>query len=215
MYICEATCGLCNDWCVDDAQAQIFVDFDVVQSCEWLSMRPRWISRLCIPGKDAWEYCQDTCNSCPSPSSSPTKAPSVDLTAREFTRRPIGSSAPETKAPTKAPTPAPTIPCDDQHFITFEVDGYFLNKTCVWLAARVADQINTTCVNNAAAMNACPETCGKCADTCVDDTVTPWTDKDGHIRTCKWLRERPRNFHIYCREGFIANDLCKESCEAC
>lgn len=63
---CPETCGKCTDTCEDQANKDFYVNrFFGRRDCAWLASRPFAQAQLCREGHDAYEYCNETCNTCP------------------------------------------------------------------------------------------------------------------------------------------------------
>lgn len=186
---CPDACGKCIDHCHDDYESTFFVSNNLgVRNCAWLSIRPHWKPHLCVEGKVAYRACRDTCDTCNK------------------------EEAPPTKAPSKAMQP---LTCDDSKNQTFFIDESRGSKPCSWLARAPAWQ-RRLCVPGHEAFDLCPETCGKCSDTCEDTTGTTFhVNRISPRRDCAWLSVRPKWQAHLCKPGKEAFDLCPETCDTC
>jgi hypothetical protein len=96
--------------------------------------------------------------------------------------------------------------CDDEKLQTFFVQETNKNERCVWLESR-SDFRKIYCQPNhpSGAYALCEETCGKCSDTCEDDSNAKFEiDVNGRIRTCLWLRLRPEQLATACLPGMVS-----------
>jgi hypothetical protein len=108
-----------------------------------------------------------------------------------------------------------TEECEDSKFETFYIDESRGNKTCPWLSMAPAWQ-EILCVEDHPAFHLCPETCGKCHDTC-EDTPGQYfhVNRIQPPRDCDWLSTKPFWQLFLCRQGHPAFNLCAESCDRC
>lgn len=161
----------------------------------------------------------------------PTRAPIIPITPipTEVASTPMPTektSAPQSSSPTRAPTPAPSPSpfmlspfsiddsCDDTagEFYVSSLPGY---ERCVWLKARPEyAQILCEEGHESGAREVCPETCGACTDTCVDDMKADVVI-DGVNRDCPWLDLRPEEIEKECKLGTDAWNYCRETCGNC
>jgi hypothetical protein len=174
-FVCEETCGACNDGCSDSPTA-LFLNARGTKKigCAYLSDNSREQSRLCNEGSAAWIQCPETCNACPQPSTSPSNSPTTSKpsVAPVPTLVPFPSSSPSaSQGPTVSTLPTVDATCDDLQDVTFAVSS--LNntlKTCDWLADKNRASYRTEmCVETHVAFYMCEETCGKCTDNCFDE----------------------------------------------
>jgi hypothetical protein len=234
-FVCEETCGVCDDGCTDSATALFMNSLGNSNrmNCARLSDNTREQSRLCKDGSDAWIYCPETCNSCIQPSASPSNMPrSATTTAKPTTSahvptwpwRPLPSSSPPTrvsKGPSMPIHPTIDAMCDDLQDVTFAVAS--LNdalKTCDWLADKTrATYRAELCVPSNVAYHMCEETCGKCTNNCFDELGAFLNlDVSSNMMTCADLaKQGDRQRARYCDEGKspLAEQLCKETCNSC
>ena len=194
--VCEETCGVCTDNCVDNEKARFSLGaFGDGKSCEWVRVRVQANDAtnrplFCNEDTQAWTACPETCENCPTVLSQ-----------------------------TLAPTPDPIIsdPCDDSITTTIFIDSIIGSVPCRWLATRPSQQPRFCApadVSNA--FNVCAETCGKCTDNCEDATEGTFTDKRGIERPCSWLADDSNNRRpFYCFPDDEAYTLCKETCGNC
>lgn len=68
--VCEETCEVCTDDCVDNNNVHFPIDGKTGRNCEWVRVRVQfddafWRGMLCVPGNPAWENCKETCEDCP------------------------------------------------------------------------------------------------------------------------------------------------------
>jgi hypothetical protein len=198
--VCPGTCKQCKDHCEDDVKEDFFVSNHIGwKNCRWLWIRPQWQGTLCIPGHAAYSLCQETCNSCPPPTTQPTAAP--------------------TNA-TNAPSATPTLFCEDsmRRFKATPTSNSYIN--CGWLTRhpdivekeRFCDPDN----ENSNAHGMCPDTCGLCFDDCRDDpSQTFYVNSDWGNQTCLWLSTRANLVSRLCAEGHDAYELCTDTCNRC
>ena len=103
--------------------------------------------------------------------------------------------------------------CDDDRKALFKVAGQTQPKSCAWLATAKATQ-KSVCVPSHAAYSLCPETCGKCTDTCTEDSKAEilW---NGVTFNCAWLTWQNAVRDVICVPGKLAYIQCPETCNAC
>ena len=201
-WICQETCGVCNDECFDSNEDTFTDDNGRQRKCLWLSRRNDKQDILCQPGKDAYTTCGETCNSCDgglydgapalafAPASKPVSAPVAKVHNME-------------------------VVCDDSREGTFYVESTTRYEPCIWLAARPTYQ-SIFCQEGhpAGARDVCPETCGKCRDECTDDSTGTFDDRWSE-RDCTWLSLRNREQGRLCTPGHEAYTKCPETCNVC
>ena len=219
---------MCNDDCSDNVTF-IFQykdrNRDRAVTCEQISTSQRMMNRFCSY-ESVKENCAETCDTCLAPSQSPSQTPSQFLTKTQTqqqttdeVQKPIASptnavSPRSSKAPSKAPSVYTT--CDDLVGVSFFVEGEG-EKNCEWLAARKSIQ-EKVCVMSQIAFHICEETCGKCSDTCFDDSSGTFPDlyRNGVTRNCAWLADRIAfEGGKYCEDGRPAREICLETCGIC
>ena len=116
----------------------------------------------------------------------------------------------------ESPSKAPGYDgCDDSRDGEFWVPFLELNQKCVWLKDRpnVASLLCEEEQENDA-RSVCPETCGACTDTCVDDLAGMFL-VDEIARDCEWLDLRPHLLEQECQFGKGAWNYCRETCGNC
>jgi hypothetical protein len=107
--------------------------------------------------------------------------------------------------------------CDDERYTQFYVPDVGQWQRCVWLPARRSrGYVDTLCSPNdpSGAYDICAETCGKCTDSCNDNSDAKF-DLEWFIRDCKWLSFRLKWQDRLCYPGSTAFNLCPETCNAC
>ena len=63
--VCPETCGQCSDECNDTPNVTFKVNNKQgYKDCFWLSRRPKWKIRLCKEGRDEYDLCKESCNTC-------------------------------------------------------------------------------------------------------------------------------------------------------
>jgi hypothetical protein len=62
--VCEATCGKCEEDCIDSDDALFTVDGESGHDCSWLDANPNMQAQLCVAGEAAYSMCNRTCGSC-------------------------------------------------------------------------------------------------------------------------------------------------------
>jgi len=102
--------------------------------------------------------------------------------------------------------------CDDDMDGTFFVDTDLENQGCRWLQEQPLEQPKL-CVPGSGAYDMCPETCGKCIDSCVDDNA--FFDYNGERVDCTELRGRTDlEWEEMCEvDGPFQH--CRETCNSC
>jgi hypothetical protein len=218
-YICEETCKTCNDGCSDNATFIFFYrdtrNRDKAVTCDQISTSQRLINQFC-EYISVTENCQETCNTCPSPTQSPSHTPSQQVLTTSPVLSPTIGSPPTSLSPSNSQIPSADSNCDDLVGVSFFVEGAG-NKTCEWLAARKRVQ-RQVCNSSHAAYHICEETCGKCSDKCFDDSSGTFPDlyKTGVTRNCAWLSDRiASDGNKYCEKGRPAREICLETCGVC
>lgn len=63
-HACEETCGKCVDDCEDANDRHFFEIQGTFRNCFWLYLRPNKQAVECVPGKEAYESCRETCENC-------------------------------------------------------------------------------------------------------------------------------------------------------
>jgi len=223
-FVCEETCGVCDDGCSDSTTALFLNTKGVNINCAQLSDNAREQRRLCKSGSDAWTQCPETCDSCTQPSASPSKMPAAarPTGAPVPTSLSLPSSAPSlSTSPSLSNTPTVDVTCDDLEEITFAV-GSLNNtlKTCDWLADKNRGNYRAElCVPTQVAYHICEETCAKCTDNCFDELGEfPNLFDSSKKMTCADLaKQGSRQRGRYCESGKspLATQLCKETCNIC
>jgi hypothetical protein len=92
----------------------------------WLDLRPNVQEQECVFGKEAWNYCRETCGNCIT---FPTVAP---------------SPMPSKSLPTVSPAPSAKNPydqCDDDRHAFFFVNETGIFEPCKWLWSRPEMQL--------------------------------------------------------------------------
>lgn len=185
--ICAATCKKCTRTRAVDLSEGIIIN-GISRDCLYLSQHPMVRDRECRLGRPAYDVCRETCSSFNTGGS---LRPSDKLSVAK------GKNF-----------------CDDSVSTTFFVQDIGQDQNCAWLAAR-SEYIDTYCVagHPSGARDACPETCGKCNDTCVDSTAK--FDIDGVRRNCFWLSLRVEVQAKVCYPEYEAWIHCRKTCENC
>lgn len=108
--------------------------------------------------------------------------------------------------------------CEDSAKM-FYVNPTMGNRRCIWFGMflkRSPQWKERFCARNQPAYHHCPETCGKCIDTCEDQA-----DKEFYVnrhfgrRNCAWLADKPMVQASLCKEGHDAYEYCSETCNSC
>jgi len=154
------------------------------QTCAWIANRKVWRTYLCQEGFEAFEQCQETCDSCNLQS----EEPSDDG-------------------------------CEDSNKM-FYVNQHLPNIRCFWLnrfMERSPLWRDRICAPGQPAYDHCPETCGKCTDTCEDapNNRLFWINIRNGYQNCEWLSTRPLWRAKACRKNHSAYYACKEICNSC
>ena len=112
------------------------------------------------------------------------------------------------------PPPEMKADCDDSKSETFFVNEERGYKDCFWLSKNPLYH-GLVCLPGRDAYDLCEDTCRKCTDLCNDNIGTFFVNHKQGTQDCLWLAERPGWQAILCREGHVAHELCKETCNTC
>lgn len=112
--------------------------------------------------------------------------------------------------------------CDDDPSETFEIDsnGQRAERDCAWLRSEPTDVQTQFCALSTEIFSVCEETCGKCTDSCEDDSTAQFvvsiTDVfESQLVDCAWLATRPHMINQFCQPGHDAYVSCEETCNSC
>lgn len=110
--------------------------------------------------------------------------------------------------------------CDDFFDQKFSIDARRGKRDCIWLQNQSQTVQDRLCKPGLQAYDVCEETCGKCADSCLDAwdsvfLVSIGDEGEPENRDCNWLREFPNIRSLVCVEGHAAYTLCLETCNSC
>jgi hypothetical protein len=185
--------------------------------------------------------CDDQLTS--TPSASPSVAPTGDLVSvRQLTPGPSTSTIPTrvaaaapsisptkilsdspTNSPTQTSSLTPTLApsfdnrkdtCEDSKTEKFLLNGRHGYRSCSWLARSPRWQEHI-CVPGHPAFDLCEELCGKCTDSCHDSTITFYVNRRQRMKSCEWLKKRPKWQQRLCTEKHAAYYLCQDTCDSC
>lgn len=215
--------------CEDDMDGRFYVGEDIGnQTCKWLQETPGVQPFLCIDGLDAWDVCPETCGKCSDACEDDDAAtfgyngtvvncewirdqdPSEWESMCEW-QGPYSSCFETCNSCQTAMDTADN--CDDDQGDTFFVPGVG-KRRCAWLSApSQTAYLPFFCIPQNPVFHLCAETCGKCFDSCKDDTAAEFT-YNGNARTCTWLATKPLQWQAACRRDDI-DAACPETCESC
>jgi hypothetical protein len=153
------------------------------RTCAWISTRKVWKTYLCQEGFEAFEQCQETCDSC--------NAQVQDVSDDG---------------------------CEDSKKM-FYVNDKLPNIRCFWLhhfLERSPHWRDRICAPGQPAYDNCPETCGKCSDTCEDQADKRfYVNRRNGLQDCAWLASRPLWQAKLCGTSHLASLYCNEICNTC
>jgi len=161
----------------------------------------------------------------PLPTTQPTVSPSAALPSSRLSTTPSSSITAEPEIDqsmliSRAESPEESsstylAKCDDDYNTQFYVESLDRMEWCIWLSSR-PNQQDVLCdpTHGSNAYFVCPETCGRCQDTCEDDPTTTFKVNNAD-RDCFWLSLRAHLVDELCVEGSDAYNGCAETCNVC
>jgi hypothetical protein len=175
------------------------------QNCQWLRETPEMQPYLCVKGQDAYSICAETCRKCTDTcvdeagyfTYKGTVVNCAWVRSKDFSEwdslctRGDGpfERCRETCNSCRSSLDSARS-CDDSQDSSFFVFGVGQRK-CAWLAQPAqAGFVKFLCTPTIRIFHLCEETCGKCFDSCVDDTSVSFA-YNGVNRNCLWVSARP------------------------
>jgi len=235
----ESTCNsvLTKQPCDDNKEASFFVkEIGKDQHCGWLARNmDRWKDKLCVPGREAYDYCAETCGKCRDDCEDTQDVTFYVndgqghqdcewLSSRYSWQERLCHEGHDAYrlCPDSCDICDGGIDwsvastCDDDTQATFLVEEIGDYRPCRWLARNFDKWADKVCVSGHEAFDLCEETCGKCEDDCEDTpSITFYVSDEEGEHDCEWLSTRPPWQKRLCSEGHDAYTLCREACHVC